>query len=285
MKLKYLQEHIFFVRINDNKIIGMINIRLALNERLKKFGGNIGYCIRPTERRNGYNKINLYLGLKICQKYGIKEVLLDADKYNPASWRTIELLGGINTREYFDEENAHCIVKDYTINVDESIKNNSIIYEEKIEHIQLRKYKDKDYDFVYTVKKDAYEKYVIACWGEWNESKQKNYFNDFINNVKNAAYIIQYDNIDIGFYNGNLLENGNYEIGNICIVKEYQNKGIGSKILKGILEKYSNTDIEIQYFKQNPVRKLYNRLGFKAIGETQFHYKMIKLKKEGVINE
>ena len=79
---------IFFVRINDNKIIGMINIRLALNERLKKIGGNIGYCIRPTERGNGYNKINLYLGLKICQKYGIKEVLLDADKDNPASWRT-----------------------------------------------------------------------------------------------------------------------------------------------------------------------------------------------------
>ena len=41
----------FFVRESDNKIIGMINIRLALNEKLKKFGGNIGYSIRPTERR------------------------------------------------------------------------------------------------------------------------------------------------------------------------------------------------------------------------------------------
>ena len=45
----------------------MINIRLALNESLKKYGGNIGYCIRPVERGKGYNKINLYLGLKICQ--------------------------------------------------------------------------------------------------------------------------------------------------------------------------------------------------------------------------
>ena len=266
----------FLIRINDNKIVGMINIRLALNERLKKYGGNIGYSIRPTERGKGYNKINLYLGLKICQKYGIKEVLLDADKDNPASWKTMESLGGINTREYFDDENAHCIVKDYKINVDESIKNNSIIYEEKIEHIQLRKYKGKDYDFVYKVKKDAYKNYVTECWGEWNESEQKKYFNNFINNVKNAAYIIQYDNTDIGFYNGNLLENGNYEIGNICIVQEYQNKGIGSKILKEILEKYSNKDIEIQYFKQNPVGKLYERLGFVSIGETEFHYQMIK---------
>ena len=58
----------FLVRVNDHKIIGMINIRLALNERLKQFGGNIGYSIRPTERGKGYNKINLYLGLKFCEQ-------------------------------------------------------------------------------------------------------------------------------------------------------------------------------------------------------------------------
>ena len=124
----------FLIRSNDNKIIGMINIRLALNEHLKKFGGNIGYCIRPSERGNGYNKINLYLGLKVCQKYEIKEVLLDADKDNPASWKTMEALGGINIREYFDDENSHCVVKDYKIKVADSIEKYSSEYEEKVEH-------------------------------------------------------------------------------------------------------------------------------------------------------
>ena len=37
----------------------------------------------------GYNKINLYLGLKICQEYNIKMVFIDAAKDNPASWKTI----------------------------------------------------------------------------------------------------------------------------------------------------------------------------------------------------
>ena len=32
----------FLIRENDNKIIGMINIRIALNERLRKYGGHIG---------------------------------------------------------------------------------------------------------------------------------------------------------------------------------------------------------------------------------------------------
>ena len=119
----------FFVRESDNKIVGMINIRLTLNEKLKKFGGHIGYSIRPTERGKGYNKINLYLGLKICREYGIDEVFMDADKDNPASWKTMESLGGKNIREYYEDEFAHCTVKDYIINVNNAIKLNKDKYE------------------------------------------------------------------------------------------------------------------------------------------------------------
>lgn len=147
-----------------------------------------------------------------------------------------------------------------------------------IESITLRKYTINDYQFVYEVKRNAYKKYVEECWGEWDEETQQKYFENFINQVKDNAYIIQYDNKDIGFYNGESLENGNYEIGNICIIPEYQGKGIGTKILKNMLEKYSDTNIEIQYFKQNPVGNLYERLGFEKSGETEFHYQMIKPK-------
>ena len=125
----------FFVRESDNKIIGMINIRLALNESLKKYGGHIGYSIRPTERGNGYNKINLYFGLKVCKEYGIEEVFMDADKDNPASWKTIESLGGKNIREYFEDEFDHCIVKDYIINVKTAIDSNKDKYEQYIINI------------------------------------------------------------------------------------------------------------------------------------------------------
>ena len=111
----------FLVRVNDHKIIGMINIRLALNERLRQFGGNIGYSIRPTERGKGYNKINLYLGLKFCEQAGIGEVFLDADLDNPASWKTMEALGGERLREYYDDKNAHCTVVDYNIDVKKAL--------------------------------------------------------------------------------------------------------------------------------------------------------------------
>lgn len=71
----------------------------------------------------------------------------------------------------------------------------------------------KDYDFVYEVKKNAYKKYVEECWGSWIEEDQRNYFKNFIEQVKENAYIIQLNGKDIGFYNGEALEDGSYEIG------------------------------------------------------------------------
>ena len=43
-----------FVRENDNKIVGMIDIRHTLNEYLETYGGHIGYSVAPGEHRRGY---------------------------------------------------------------------------------------------------------------------------------------------------------------------------------------------------------------------------------------
>lgn len=122
----------FLVRENDNKIIGMINIRTTLNEKLSKHGGHIGYGIRPTERRKGYNKINLYLGLKVCDEYGIDKVFMDADIDNPASWKTMEALGGERIKEIHDERNKHRIIVDYNIDVKKALETYGNIYEQYI---------------------------------------------------------------------------------------------------------------------------------------------------------
>ena len=119
------------IREEDNRIVGTINIRWNLTDALKKFGGNIGYGIRPTERRKGYNKINLYLGLIEAQKLGLDKVMLDCDVENLGSDKTIRALGGVLERCELDPSDNE-LTNVYWINVDESIEKYKDIYGQNI---------------------------------------------------------------------------------------------------------------------------------------------------------
>lgn len=119
-------ETFFLVKKLDDgteRIIGTINIRLALNDALWMHGGNIGYSIRPSERRKGYNKINLYLALCFCQKRGMEAVMLDCDKNNLGSAKTMRALGGKLIREYYYQKtpDAKSLTQCYIIDVDASL--------------------------------------------------------------------------------------------------------------------------------------------------------------------
>ena len=138
----------------------------------------------------------------------------------------------------------------------------------------------KDYEFIYNLKKDVYKKYVELYWNIWDEDIQRKHFEKFINTYKDNLYIIQINNIDIGFINYEIIDENTCEFGNICILPKYQNQGIGSLVLNDFLNKYNDKDIKLQYFKSNPIENLYIKLGFEKIGETEYHYQMIKYKKK-----
>ncbi len=96
----------FGVRESDNRIIGMIDIRHDLNDFLRDYRGNIGYGVRPTERRKGYATQMLSLALEYCRRLGLKHVMISCDKNNPASRNTILHAGGILEKETLDEDGS-----------------------------------------------------------------------------------------------------------------------------------------------------------------------------------
>ncbi len=104
----------FYVREEDDKIIGMINIRLALNDFLKKEGGHIGYSIRPTERRKGYGARMLCESLEFCRTIGLNNFIITCDKSNLASSGVIKKCGGILEEEFYSEF-FHEVVQRYRI--------------------------------------------------------------------------------------------------------------------------------------------------------------------------
>ena len=117
------------IRKNDNKIVGTINVRWNLTEEMKQFGGNIGYGIRPTERRKGYNKINLYLGLlKALEEFNLDKVMLDCDVKNLGSDKTIQALGGVLERTDIDDYDG-ALTNVYWINTKDSIRKYKDVYQ------------------------------------------------------------------------------------------------------------------------------------------------------------
>lgn len=111
----------FLIRENDDKLIGMIDLRIKLNDYLRNYGGNIGYSIRPTERKKGYAKIQLYLCLLKCKEYNLDKVLITCTNYNEESRRTILSLGGIYEKNNINKPEGDNLEL-YWINVDKSIK-------------------------------------------------------------------------------------------------------------------------------------------------------------------
>lgn len=78
------------VRLSDNKIVGMIDLRHHINHPvLSVWGGHIGYSVRPSERRKGYAKAMLNLVLKEAKNYNIQKVLVTCHYDNLGSNKTI----------------------------------------------------------------------------------------------------------------------------------------------------------------------------------------------------
>lgn len=86
------------------RIVGAVNIRHGLTEKLRTSGGHIGYGIRPTARRRGYATRLLALALEQCRGLGIQRALVVCDSDNAASERTIVRNGGVRDEDYVESD-------------------------------------------------------------------------------------------------------------------------------------------------------------------------------------
>jgi predicted acetyltransferase len=91
----------FYVSEDEDRIVGMIAIRSALNDFLRTEGGHIGYCIRPTERRKGHGTNMLREALAFCSVIGLRDIIVSCDKENVASAGIIKKCGGILDAEFY----------------------------------------------------------------------------------------------------------------------------------------------------------------------------------------
>lgn len=135
----------------------------------------------------------------------------------------------------------------------------------------LRQATMEDKEFVYNLKKLVLKDYIDEIWG-WDEDYQRKDFEVCYNPANNK--IITCNNSDIGIVEASK-DSDEIHIIEIAILPEYQGMGIGTKVLKQIIDNSKARDkrVKIGCFKINiEAKKLYLKLGFKVVEETKTHY-------------
>lgn len=129
-----------------------------------------------------------------------------------------------------------------------------------------------DKEFSYRVKKAAEGEYITYMFG-WDEDIQRSYHIKAWQQQK--PDIITYDGKLIGTI-ATIESEDCIEIGQFFILPDYQNKGIGTYLLKGILDKADQLGraVTLKFLKNNPVKSLYVRNGFRIIDTNEILYYM-----------
>ncbi len=137
----------------------------------------------------------------------------------------------------------------------------------------LRAPTDADLDWLWSVKRAGMKGYVEKTWGAWDEADQQARFAK--NFSAQEVQVIVFAGRDAGYI---ALRRAPEEIQlfNIMISHEFQNRGLGTAVMNTLLAeaRREKLPLRLQVLKVNPARRLYERIGFAVVGETDTHYQM-----------
>lgn len=65
-------------------------------------------------------------------------------------------------------------------------------------------------------------------------------------------------------------------LADVALLPQYRNLGIGASLVRELCDQAAriNLPVRLQVSKSNPARRLYERLGFRMIGESDTHFQM-----------
>tara|TARA_R110002072_G_scaffold136119_5_gene278021 strand:- start:3300 stop:3809 length:510 start_codon:yes stop_codon:yes gene_type:complete len=92
---------------DDGAVLGVYNARHVLNDRLRVFGGHVGFSVRPSARGQGVATQLLRHAIGLLRGLGTTSILVTCDPTNIASARVIERCGGVQQDRSYSDEHGH----------------------------------------------------------------------------------------------------------------------------------------------------------------------------------
>jgi ribosomal protein S18 acetylase RimI-like enzyme len=143
-----------------------------------------------------------------------------------------------------------------------------------VKRFWLRDVSERDIDFMFDVKRSGMREYVAATWGAWDDDVQRARFI--------AGFAPQYDRIVVTSAG---------DVGTLCIAWDRdpaflagiylaaseRGAGLGTAIITDILDRAREQDraVALRVLRTNTAaRRLYERLGFDIVGDTETHLLM-----------
>jgi len=139
--------------------------------------------------------------------------------------------------------------------------------------ISLRPVTDDDYEYLYVLNEATMRTYAEQTYGPWDEDVQRRIFAERW--TPESMRIAVIDGQDSGMLEVIPSETSVW-LANIRVAPEYQRRGIGTQIISEVLRDAHGRDlpVSLRVLKVNPARRLYERLGFVVVGETETHHLM-----------
>ncbi len=88
-------KYCLYLAFDGDRLIGLLNIRFSLSDELRNAYGDIGYGVRPGERRKGYATEMLRYALSVCKEKGMTDVIIGCYAGNIGSNKTVLNNGGV----------------------------------------------------------------------------------------------------------------------------------------------------------------------------------------------
>ena len=142
--------------------------------------------------------------------------------------------------------------------------------------LELRAAASGDREFLWEVHRTALRPAVEATWG-WDETFQVHYFTEHF--TTSDWFIVSVDGVDAGVLQFSA-KGDHLFLASVALLPEHQGCGIGTDLVNMVLAegRQRNLPVRLQVLKVNRARKLYERLGFEAYGESETHVFMERVK-------